>query len=93
MIQSFKCKETEKINQRQFSKKVPPEIQERARQKLVMLNAATQLEDLKVPPSNQLELLKRDREGQHSIRVNKQWRVCFKWDSGNAQNVEIVDYH
>ncbi len=93
MIQSIKCKETEKIFNRIFSKKFPPDIQVRARQKLVMLNAATHLDDLKIPPANQLEVLIHDRQGQHSIRINKQWRVCFVWDNGNANQVEITDYH
>lgn len=93
MIQFFKCKETEKIFNRIFSKKFPPEIQPRARQKLVMLNAATTLDDLKIPPANQLEALKHNRQGQHSIRINKQWRICFVWDNGNANQVEITDYH
>jgi len=93
MIQSFKCKETEKIFNRNFSKKFPPNIQERAIQKLVMLHAATCLDDLKIPPSNQLELLKHDRQGQYSIRINRQWRICFVWNNGNADQVEITDYH
>ena len=93
MIQSFKCKETEKIFNRVFSKKFPPDIQARAKQKLVMLHAATNLEDLKIPPANQLEALKHDRHGQHSIQINKQCRICFVWDNGNANQVEITDYH
>ncbi len=93
MIHSFCCKETEKIFHRNFSKKFPPGIQVRAKQKLAMLHAATQLEDLKIPPANQLEALKYDRQGQHSIRINKQWRICFVWDNGNAADVEITDYH
>jgi len=93
MIQSFKCKETEKLFRRNFSKKFPPNIQDRARQKLIMLNAATILDDLKIPPSNQLELLIGDRKGQHSIRINRQWRICFIWNNGNADQIEITDYH
>ncbi len=93
MIQSFKCKETEKIFDRMFSKRFPPDIQARARQKLVMLHAATSFDDLTIPPANQLEALKHDRQGQHSIRINKQWRICFVWDSGNDNQVEITDYH
>ncbi len=93
MIQSFKCKETEKIFNRAFSKKFPPDIQARARQKLVLLHAATILEDLKIPPANQLEALKHNRQGQYSIRINKQWHVCFVWDNGNANQAEIIDYH
>ena len=93
MIQSFNCKETEKVFKRNFSKRLPPDIQQRARLKLVMLNAATILDDLKIPPSNQLESLTGDRKGQHSIRINKQWRICFIWNNGNADKVEITDYH
>ncbi len=93
MIQSFNCKETEKIFNRNFSKKFPPNIQERAKQKLVMLHAATCLDDLKILPSNQTELLKHDRQGQHSIRINRQWRICLVWNNGNADQVKITDYH
>ncbi len=93
MIKSFKCKETKKIFGRKFSKKLPTDIQENARQKLVILDAATSLKDLKVPPGNRLEELKDDRQGQHSIRINSQWRICFEWQNGNTINVEIVDYH
>lgn len=93
MIQSFSCKETEKIFNRNFSKKFPPDIQARARQKLIILHSATDLNDLKIPPANQLEQLKHDRQGQHSIRINKQWRICFIWNNGNADHVEIADYH
>lgn len=63
------------------------------RRKLVMIDAATQLEDLRVPPGNRLEKLRGDREGQHSIRINQQWRICFRWEGGDAYDVEIVDYH
>jgi proteic killer suppression protein len=93
MIQSFKCKETEKIFNRTCSKKFPNDIQHVALRKLRMLNRATILNDLKVPPSNRLELLKGTRKGQYSIRINEQWRICFKWHSGDALDVEIVDYH
>ena len=93
MIQSFKCKETEKIFGRLSSKKFPNNIQRVALRKLRMLNRATILNDLKVPPSNRLEPLKGKRKGQHSIRINEQWRVCFKWRKGDAFDVEIVDYH
>ncbi len=93
MIKSFKCKETKKIFGRKFSKKLPTDIQENARQKLVILDAATSLKDLRVPPGNSLEELKDDRQGQHSIRINSQWRICFEWQNGNTINVEIVDYH
>ena len=93
MIQSFKCKETEKIYHRNFSRKLPHDIQRNAMKKLWMLDAAPDINSLRVPPSNHLELLKGDREGQYSIRINKQWRICFKWESGNAFKVEITDYH
>jgi len=93
MIKSFKCKETEKIYYREHSNKLPSDIQRTALKKLWILDAAPDLNALKVPPSNHIETLKGDRKGYYSIRVNKQWRVCFRWDSGNAFDVEIVDYH
>ena len=93
MIKSFKCKETEKIFNRQFSRKFPTEIQRGALRKLRMLNRAMFLQDLKVPPGNRLEELKGKRKGQHSIRINDQWRVCFLWKENNSYEVEIVDYH
>ncbi|GAX61423.1 plasmid maintenance system killer protein [Candidatus Scalindua japonica] len=93
MIKSFKCKETEKIFNRSFSRKLPHDIQRTALRKLRMLNRAIKLNDLKVPPSNHLEALYGNRKGQHSIRINDQWRICFKWSGGEANNVEITDYH
>ena len=93
MIRSFKCKESEKILSRTYSKKFPHSIQRSALRKLRMLNRAKNLNDLHVPPGNRLESLKGDREGQMSIRINDQWRVCFKWHENDAYNVEIVDYH
>jgi len=93
MIRSFKCKETEKIFNRLFSKRFPKNIQRVALRKLRMLNRATILNDLRVPPSNRLEALRGNRKGQYSIRINNQWRVCFKWKKGDTINVEIVDYH
>jgi proteic killer suppression protein len=93
MIKSFKCKETGKIYNRLFSQRLPRDIQKNAMNKLWILDAATSLEDLKIPPSNHLESLKGDRKGQYSIRINQQWRICFKWHDGNSYNVEIVDYH
>ena len=93
MIESFKCKETEKIYNRQFSRKFPTDIQRVALRKLRMLNRAMMLQDLKVPPGNKLEELKGKRKGQHSIRINNQWRVCFIWKENNAYEVEIIDYH
>lgn len=93
MIHSFKCKETEKVWLGKFSKKFPSEIQKRALRKLRLIFVADDLHDLKVPLSNQLEALVGDRKHQYSIRINKQWRICFKWTDGNADDVEIVDYH
>ena len=93
MIKSFKCKESEKIFHREFSRKLPHNIQRVAMRKLWILNASTDLNDLRIPMSNHLETLKGNRKGQHSIRINKQWRICFKWHDGNAHTVEIVDYH
>jgi proteic killer suppression protein len=93
MIKSFRDKETEKIFTRQFSSKLPQNIQLIARKKLVILDAAPELNDLRIPPGNQLEALKGDRKGQHSIRINNQWRICFKWSAEDAYNVEITDYH
>jgi len=93
MIRDFTDKETEKIFNRQFSRKFPPDIQQGARRKLEILEAAEVLEDVRLPPSNHLEKLSGDRENQYSIRINKQWRICFEWRNGNAHNVEVVDYH
>jgi proteic killer suppression protein len=93
MIKSFQDKETEKIFNRHFSGKLPQNIQHLARRKLVMLDAATELNVLRVPPGNRLETLKGNRKGQHSIRINAQWRICFKWKAGDAYDVEIADYH
>jgi proteic killer suppression protein len=93
MIRSFADSETEKVWHRTYSKKLPDEIQDRARRKLVMLDSAEEVKDLRVPPGNRLEKLKGDRVGQHSIRINTQWRVCFVWQDGDAYDVEITDYH
>ena len=93
MINSFKDKETEKIFSGRFSSRLPQDIQRTAAIKLKILNAATTLETLRIPPSNVLEALRGDREGQHSIRINKQWRICFVWRGNDAYHVEIVDYH
>lgn len=93
MIATFKCRETEKIFNLHFSRKLPQDIQMVARRRLRYLHAAKQLEDLMVPPGNQLEALKGNRRGQHSIRINRQWRICFVWRDGHAHDVEIVDYH
>ncbi len=93
MIRSFASRETERLFQRQFSRKLPHDIQRRARVKLEVLDAAEQLDDLRIPPSNNLEKLSGDRENQYSIRINDQWRICFEWREGDAYQVEIVDYH
>lgn len=93
MIRSFKDREAERIFARQVSRKLPLSIQSVALRKLRMLNRAVTLTDLRVPPANRLERLERDRIGQHSIRINDQWRVCFIWKDGDAFEVEIVDYH
>jgi len=95
MIASFKDEESELIWKGQFSKKVklPSHLHNIARRKLRMIAAARSLEILKVPPNNRLESLKGNREGQWSIRINDQWRICFKWKNGNAFEVEITDYH
>ena len=93
MVINFKCKETDKICQGIRSKKLPSDIQERALRKLRQLNASDKLDDLSTPPGNRLEALGGDRIGQYSIRITKQWRLCFMWHNGNAYQVEIVDYH
>ena len=93
MIKSFKDAETKKITENQRSRRLPGDIQRRAKMRLDRINAAVSLEDLTVPPSHNLEALKGDRKGQHGIRINDQWRVCFKWKDGDAYDVEIVDYH
>lgn len=93
MIKSFKCKETEKIWNEEFSKKLPQDIQKRALTKLRMLNVAGVLDDLKIPPNNRLESLNGDRQGQYSIRINDQFRICFRWLDNHSFDVEIVDYH
>lgn len=93
MIASFKDKEAERIWHGEFSKRLPNEIQGVARRKLRMLNAARIVADLRVPPANRLEALKGSRAGQFSIRINDQWRICFRFEAGQAIDVEIVDYH
>lgn len=93
MIKSFNCKETEKLFYGRFSTKLPQTIQRAAVMKLKVLNAASLLETLRVPPSNHLEALRGGREGQYSIRINKQWRICFVWQGSDAYDVEIADYH
>jgi proteic killer suppression protein len=93
VIKTFNCKETEKIFNRNFSKKFPQNIQRVALRKLRMISRAEILNDLKVPPANRLEALRGNRKGQYSIRINDQWRICFKWKEGEVHSVEIVDYH
>ncbi|MBN2468766.1 MAG: type II toxin-antitoxin system RelE/ParE family toxin [Deltaproteobacteria bacterium] len=93
MINSLRDKETEKIFNRCFSAKLPQDIQNSARKKLIILDAATEIEDLRVLPGNSLDALQDDRKVQHSIRINDQWRICFKWKDGDSYDVEITDYH
>jgi proteic killer suppression protein len=93
MIKGFREKEAERIWWGKVSKRLPRSIQDTARRKLRMLNNAQSLQDLKVPPANRLEALRGDRRGEHSIRINQQWRVCFRWRDGHAHDVSIVDYH
>ena len=93
MIISFKDKETEKIWNGIVSKKLPREIQDTARRKLRMINNSIDVSDLRIPPANKLERLKGNLNEFYSIRINNQWRIIFKWDNGNASEVEIIDYH
>lgn len=93
VIRSFVDREAEKIWSGIRSRRLPADIQQVARRKLRMLNAATQLDDLRIPPANRLEALKGARRGQYSIRINDQWRICFRWEDGDVAGVEIVDYH
>jgi proteic killer suppression protein len=93
MIRSFKSRETLALFNRNPVRRLPADIQRKALRQLRMLNRAQALQDLRVPPGNRLEALKGDRRGQHSIRINEQWRICFRWERGDAYEVEIVDYH
>ncbi len=93
MITTFKDKETEKIYNREFSKRLPQNIQRNAMKKLWILDAGPDLNSLRIPPGNRLEILHGDREGQYSIRINDQWRICFRWRDNNSFDVEIVDCH
>jgi proteic killer suppression protein len=93
MIRSFANKDTEGLFHGRFSRTLPHDIQRIAQRKLRQVHAAEVLADLRIPPGNHLEALKNDRAGQHSIKINDQWRVCFVWTDGGAENVEIVDYH
>ncbi|MBB3036055.1 type II toxin-antitoxin system RelE/ParE family toxin [Hoyosella altamirensis] len=93
MIRSFGSKDTERIWHEQYVKRVDRTVQRATLQKLELIHAAKDVEDLRVPPGNRLERLVGDRSGQHSIRVHAQWRLCFVWKEGGADNVELVDYH
>lgn len=93
MVRSFGDKETERVWQRKLVTKLDVQVQRAALRKLLILDAAERLSDLRVPPGNRLERLKGDRSGQYSIRVNQQWRVCFRWTAAGPEDVEIVDYH
>lgn len=92
MIQSFKGKSAKALWAGKHSR-LPSDILQRAVDKLSSLHAATSIDSLRIPPSNHLEALTGDRKGQHSIRINSQWRICFRWEDGNAYDVEITDYH
>jgi len=93
MIRSFRTKETERLFNRRYVRKLPYEIHRRAKMKLNLIDAASTLNDLSIPPGNRLEQLSGDRNGQWSVRINQQWRICFTWYDGDAYDVEIVDYH
>jgi toxin HigB-1 len=93
VIKSFADRDTERLFRREPVRRFPPDLRRVMLRKLVVLDAAESLEDLRSPPGNRLEKLRGDREGQHSIRVNDQWRICFRWADDDAHNVEIVDYH
>jgi proteic killer suppression protein len=93
MIRSFRSRKAEAIFNRQPGMRLPAEILRATLRRLRMLNRAGTLQDLRVPPGNRLEALKGNREGQHSIRINDQWRICFRWEQGDAHDVDIVDYH
>jgi len=93
MIRSFATTETEKLFRRQHVPKFPAELRRIAQRKLLMLDAAERIDDLRVPPGNRLEKLTGDRKGQYSIRINDQWRICFRWSDGDVYDVEVVDYH
>ena len=93
MIKSFRSRETEKLFLRQRSSRFSADLHRVALRKLLLLDAAERLEDLRTPPGNRLEKLTGNRQGQHSIRINDQWRICFRWAEGDAHEVEITDYH
>ena len=93
MIKTYRDRDTEAVAQRRRVGKFPQDVQRRVQRKLMILNNATTINDLRIPPGNRLEVLSGDRRGQHSIRVNEQWRICFVWSEGDAHQVEMVDYH
>jgi proteic killer suppression protein len=93
MIKSFRDRDTKRLFERQRVRRLPSDLQRTALRKLRLLDAAENINDLRVPPGNRLERLKGEREGQYSIRINDQWRICFRWHTANAHDVEIVDYH
>jgi proteic killer suppression protein len=93
MIRSFRDKETDRVFQRERKTKIDSTLRRAVLRKLLMLDAAESLDDMRMPPGNRLEKLAGDREGQYSIRINDQWRICFRWQDGEAHEVEIVDYH
>ncbi|HIJ52425.1 MAG TPA: type II toxin-antitoxin system RelE/ParE family toxin [Planctomycetes bacterium] len=93
MIKTFKCKETEKLFHREYSRKLPRDIQKTAFRKLRMVDRSKTLNDLKIPPANKLKKLSGERKGQYSIRINDQWRICFNWIDNNAFEIEVTDYH
>ena len=93
MIRSFRDRDTQAVAERRRVRRLPEDIQRRAQVKLMIISNAEDLNDLRIPPGNRLEALSGDRDGQHSIRINDQWRICFVWSGGNAYEVEIADYH
>ncbi len=93
MIKSFRDRDTERLFERQRAKRLPTDLQRPALRKLRLIDAAENINDLRVPPGNRLERLKGERAGQYSIRINDQWRICFRWHASNAHDVEVVDYH
>jgi toxin HigB-1 len=93
MIRGFRDREAERIFGRLSGSKLARPLQRAALRKLILIDAAEVLDDLRIPPGNRLEKLVGDREGEHSIRINDQWRICFRWEGGDAHDVEIVDYH
>jgi proteic killer suppression protein len=93
VIKNFRCKHAEKVFLRESVSKFSPDIYRKALRKLLLIDAAERLSDLREPPGNQLEKLSGNRQGQYSIRINEQWRICFRWEDGDASDIEIVDYH